>query len=70
MQASPTTKNKKGFLFIKTLKKISNKWLMCSMSHKLKMLKAKHLSFFNDKTIIPNKDTGFFDGKTEEELNQ
>ena len=32
------------------------------------MLKAKHFSFFNDKTIIPNKEQDFFEGKDEDDI--
>lgn len=49
-----------GFFFAMKMKKFAYHLVSRLQSRRYKSLRAKHLHFFNDKTIVPDETTGVF----------
>lgn len=58
---------KGGFFFALKMKKFANQLVSRLQSRRYLSLRAKHLKFFNDGTIIPDEEKGIFKQQNEGE---
>lgn len=57
---NPLIGHKGGFFFAMKMKKYANLIVSKLESRRYASLRSRHLHFFNDKTIIPNEESGVF----------
>ncbi|KAL4485121.1 hypothetical protein ABPG73_015672 [Tetrahymena malaccensis] len=59
--------HKSGFFFALKMKQFANHLVSKLQSRRYNNLRARHLQFFNDKTIVPNDQTGVFKNTSNED---